>query len=374
MLVLALLIFGLLSRAGLAQGVRVDSGLLRDIIRGHQLLAQNTECLSGKIELVRGTSKTEKLEYSSSRNFLFFQDKDSLRLEYIAPREGTEIFPGHEKNDIVEVFMKTKDRNFKYAAIGTTGVPYANLSRSTVISEGQKITLDADFYSNINALFAPSSFSGAKVIDVLQDEIGFIENRKYNDVADALWIGSPKRVDSAGNASSWKIVLHPSQHYALLFYEMRMENSKTGRTLVTTGTVLSQVTDDGIILPKEIVVEGKTRWLSDGQNQMLTTGERALMTVFSTDKPDGKLFTEKSFEDMGRDYTVVDILPNQKMAPGGHVVSAAPLAARTPYYPIEGFARADWPWWRIVLVSIGIVIIAIACFRMYLRWRRFQNQ
>jgi hypothetical protein len=373
-LILLLLGFGLLSHVAFAQEEQIDSGLLRDIVREHQLLSRYTECLSGKIEISRGSSTTEKLELSASRLFLFFRDNDLLRLEYINPMKGTEIFPGHEKNDITEVFMQSRGHNFEYRAVGSTGVPYANLSRSTVLSEAQTITLGADFYRNVNALFAPPNFGGAKVADLLQGEIGTIENRQYNDVADALRIRSPKSKDKSGSVSGWTVILDPNHHYALLFYEVRTENAKTEFTAVSSGTISSQVTDDGKIFPKEISFTVQTKVTAKGKEQEVNTGSRILVSIHSTDKPEARLFTEESFKDMGRDYTVVDILPNQKMAEGGHVVDAAPLESRMPYYPIGEFSKQEWSWKRVILMSAGILLTAVGGLRLYFHWRHAKTK
>ena len=362
-----------LSHVVFAQEVKIDSGLLRDIASGHQLLALYAESLSGRIEYSSDVPVAGGEQLIG--RFLFFRDKDLLRLESIAPKKGTEILPGHEKNDITSVVMKSKEYYYEYRAIPTTGVPSADVSRSTVPDEAMKITLNTGFLEHINVLFAPSVFLEARVVDILQDKIGNIGNRPYKEVLDALWIESPKITDTEGSVASWVIVLNPKQHYALLFCEVCLTNPKMGLTATSSVTVSSQITDDGKVLPKEILFKGQTKVTAHGREQEVNTGKHTSVTIFSTAKPDSRLFTEESFKDLGRDYTVVDILPNQKMAQGGHVVSAAPLASRMPYYPpIEGFSREDWPWWRIVFVSVGVIMIAIACLRMYLKWRHSSNK
>ena len=369
-IIFTLLALGFSGHLVLAQEVRVDPELLRDIVRGHQLLSQYAECLSGKVEIFRESSSMEKPELSSSeRSFLFFRDKKLLRLEYIHPMKDTEVFPGHEKNNITEVIMFSKDRNFQWRAIPSTGVPYANLFRSTGSNATLEITLSGDFYDNINALVAVSGSIDYTIVDLLQNEIGHVESRRYNEVHDAVWITSPKNTDTAGNTSSWTVVLNPKQHYALLFHEMRVENSKTAFLATSSKTIITQVSSDGKIFPKEIVFKGQGRALVDTQKQEVNTGNRALVSVFATDKPDEWLFSEESFKDMGRDYAVVDVLPNQKPADTGGLVMAAPLASRVPYYPVDEFSVSHWSWIRIVLMASGIVLIAIACLRMYFRWR-----
>lgn len=366
LILLALVLLWGQSVTTFAQEKNIDSNILREIALGHQLLVQQTDCLSGTIESYNAHSETEELEYAAGRFFLFFRDKDLLRLEYINPRDGTGIFPGHKKNDITEVIVKSKDRNFNYWAISTTGVPYANLQRSTVLSEETKIILDTDFYSKINSLTVLDGSVTAKVTDMLQQEIGTIENRKYGDVPDALWIKGKESVDKAGNVSNWTFVLNTKQNYALLFYEIRVENPKTDYVVLITGTRSTQVTNDGKILPKEISYEGKTRVQVEGKKQVLHTGERTSVSVSSTAQPDSKLFTEEGFKDLGRDYAVVDVLPNRKEVPG-EVVNAAPPEARASAYLIQKNPRLAWPWSRIVFLALSATMIVIACSLMYFK-------
>ena len=362
----ALLVFCLLSPVVFAQGIELSADLLRDIIRGHQLLTQHTECVSGKIESLQGSSNTEKLEHSGGRIFLFFRDKDLLRLEYIAPLKDTEVFPEHEKNDITAVTILAKDHNFQWWAIPSSGVPYANLFRSTKMDEALEITVGADFYSGVNALVSLDGSPGAKMIDLLQGIIGTVENRRYEEVPDALWIKGVENVDNVGNTSNWTVVLNPKRHYALLFYEIRVENPKTGTTMVSSGTRSSQVMDDGKILPKEIVFKGLTETLAAGQKQILNTGKRTLVTILSTDKPDARLFTEESFKDLGRDFAVVDVLLDQQHI-GGPVVLAAPLKSRIPSDPLE---LANWSCFRIILFALGALLMGVGGLLMFFRWRR----
>jgi hypothetical protein len=254
-LIPTLLMLGFLNHTVFAQERDVDPNLLRDIVRGHQILAQHAEVVSGKMESWGGSSQSEELTLSPRRPLLFLRNRDLLRLEYIHPIEGTEIFPGHEKNDTTEVIVKSKGHYFRYWAIPSTGVPYANLHRSTVLSEEMAITLGSDFYGNINTLTSLGGALESKVLDVLQYEIGTIEYRPYGGVVNALWIRGVEDVDANGNTSIWTVVLNPDQHYALLFHELRLENPKTGYAILSSGTRTTQVTDDGKIFPKEITFE-----------------------------------------------------------------------------------------------------------------------
>jgi len=370
LLISILLLFWFSGHIAFAQEVRVDSGLLKDIASGHQLLSRHVETLSGRMECVWSSSSLEKHETSTCRQFMFFRDKDLLRLEYIHPMEDAKVFPGHEKNDITEVSVISKEHDFHYIVIPSTGVPYANLHKSTGANEALRITLAGDFYSNVDALVAVDGATGAKIVDLLQDKIGSVETRQYNDVPDAMWIKSPKSVDESGTDSGWTVILNPKQHYALLFCEIRVENLKNGFSVICSKTVSSQVADDGKILPKEIVSKGQTKALVSGQKQELNTSSYALVSILSTDKPDGRLFTEESFKDMGRDYAVVDMLPNQQLAQTGSLVLAAPLESRVPSYPIEEYAKSEWTWTRIILLSAGIILTVWGGVRLYFRWRR----
>lgn len=353
-LILIILIFSVQVRAAFAQNNASYSSLLRDIVHGHQLLTQYVDCLSGKIECFNNLSDTNKTDSTPVRQFLFFRDNTLIRLEYIHPIKNTDILPGHEKNDITEVLLKTMNSAFRYNAISTTGVPYANLFRLKGTDDSLELTLKTDFYSNINALTA---LPGCAVIDLLQDQIKSMEHRRYDNVSNALWITSADRETKNGDISHWTVVLNPNQHYAVLFHEATVKSVKTGNVIVASGKVASQVVD-GKVLPQEIVLEG--------QMQARKTSERYIVVVFSTVKPDGKLFTEESFKELGRDYAIVDVLPNQTQV-GGNVVNAAPVEARMPEYLFQKNPRLAWPWSRIFLMSTGVVLIIIACVRIYLQ-------
>ena len=340
----------------------MDSELLKDIAREHQLLTQYTENLSGTIESFWGSSNEKKPEYSTEKRLLFFREGDLLRLEYISPSEGTEIYPGHEKNDITRVIMKSKDCHFKYFAIATNGAPYANLLKSSQQSDAEKLAFDADFYSKINAIV---SLDYVRVVDFLQYKIGSVEYQKYNDISEALWIKGVEDVSKAGDVTNWTIVLNPRQHFALLFYEVHIENPETGYMMRSSGTRTSQVIGDGMIFPKEILFEGNAKAYIDGQKQVLNTSVRTLVGILSTDKPDSKLFTEESFKGLGRDYVVVD----EKQGTGS-IVMAAPPETRKSDYLIERNPEIAWPWSRIILLASGVILIIAACSRICFRIKR----
>lgn len=355
-----------LGHEGYAQDIKLDSDLINEIIKGHKLLEKNTETLSGKIETFKNSTDVNTPTRSPIRKFLFFRDNNLLRLEYTNPMKGTEIFQGHEKNDITEVIIKSAEQFFYYHAVPSTGVPYANLSRSTVMSEASKITINADFYSKINALIALDGSLGGKVLDLLLSDVGLIERRDYKNVSDALWINGMEQTDDKGNVSNWTVVLNPNQHYALLFYEIRMVNSETEFAAISSGSRSSQITADGKILPKDILFEGQTRVMVHGEKQENNTNERSLISISSTNKPDAGLFSEESFKDLGRDYATINVLPDQTKV-GGTVVLAAPPEARTPEYLLIKDSLHAWSWRRVIFVALGAVMIIAACTRMYLQ-------
>jgi hypothetical protein len=283
-----------------AHGENIDSNLIREIIQGHRLLEQSLQHVSGKIECFNKTVIEEKTD-AHNKQILFFKDHNLLRLEYISPQDGTSIAPNHQYNDITRVIMQNNDFNFQYTAIPTTGVPYANLSKSQKPDEAIDLTIHADFYQHINALIALPG--GCSVADLLQGKIETIEKRQYEDIPNALWIESveEKTKDATG---SWKIVLNPNQHYALVFHEAQVNYLKTGNQLTSSGKIVSQKMNDGKLFPKEIFFEGRATNFENTQ--------QTIMSILSTDKPDNKLFTETSFKDLGRDYVSVTVLPNQK--------------------------------------------------------------
>ncbi|MDR1963169.1 MAG: hypothetical protein LBQ50_05275 [Planctomycetaceae bacterium] len=332
------------------QEENIDSNLIREIIRGHRLLEQSLEHVSGKIERFNKTVLAEKTD-SGNRQFLFFKDKNLLRLEYISPQDGTSIAPNHPYNDITKVIIQNNDFNFQYIAVPTTGVPYANLSKSQKPDEAIDLTVDTDFYHNIKSLIAMAGFS---VTDLLQAKIETVEKRQYENFPDALWIKGVEE-NTKDTTASWTIVLNPDQHYALLFYEAQVKYLKTDNKLTSSGKIVSQKTNDGKLFPKEIFFEGRAANFENTQ--------RTIISITSTGKPDNKLFTENSFKDLGRDYVSVTVLPNQKTAPGGKVINAAPLESRVHNYsnPIIP-QKLEWSITRITLVIIGVILILLGCF------------
>ncbi|MGL4942570.1 MAG: hypothetical protein ACRC46_05195 [Thermoguttaceae bacterium] len=342
----------------MSQEKALDSNLLREIVKGHQFLEHSTECLSGKIERFRKQEGRTAYDTTPERQLLFFRDHELLRLDYLRQREGTEILPGYSSNDITEVILRSKEHDLQYTAVSTTGVPYANLFKSKLPDSKLEMVLQTDCYRTLNALFA---LPGGRILDVLQRDIGGIECRQYNDVTDALWIFGPESTSASGDVANWKIVLNPQQHYALLYHEACVKNEKTGFSITTTITATTQTTDAGDVFPNEIRTES--------QIMDQSSGERYIVSALSTAKPDGKLFTEESFKELGRDYAVVDVLPNQTQV-GGHVVNAAPLEARMPEYLLPKNPRLAWPWSRIFLLFTGVILIIAVCVCIYLQQGR----
>jgi hypothetical protein len=334
----------------------IDSNLIREIIQGHRFLEQSIEHVSGKIEHFNKMVIEEKTD-SHNKQILFFKDHNLLRLEYISPQDGTSIAPNHQYNDITRVIMQNNDFNFQYTAIPTTGVPYANLSKSQKPDEAIDLTIHADFYQSIKALFA---LPGGTVAGLLQGKIKTMEKHQYEDFPDALWIKSVEE-KTKDTTTSWTIVLNPDQHYALLFHEAQVEYYKTGDKITASGKITSQKMNDGKLFPQKILLEGHAK--------NLYSTEQTILSIFSTDEPDNKFFTENSFKDLGRDYVSVTILPSQKTAPGGTIVNAAPLEARVHNYSNTMVPqKSEWNGTRIILVITGVILILLGCFiRIFIR-------
>ncbi|MDR2437819.1 MAG: hypothetical protein LBE12_00420 [Planctomycetaceae bacterium] len=333
-----------------AQEENINSNLIRGIIQGHRFLEQSIEHVSGKIEHFNKMVIEEKTD-SYNKQILFFKDNNLLRLEYISPQDGTSIAPNHQYNDITRVIMQNNDFNFQYTAIPTTGVPYANLSKSQKPDEAIDLTVHADFYQNIKALIA---LPGGTVTGLLQGKIKTMEKHQYEDFPDALWIKSVEG-KTKDTTTSWTIVLNPDQHYALLFHEAQVEYHKTGDKITASGKITSQKMNDGKLFPQNILLEGRAK--------NLYSTEQTVLSIFSTDKPDNKLFTENSFKDLGRDYVSVTVLPNQKTAPGGTIVNAAPLESRVHDYPNPMIPqKSEWNGTRIILAITGIILILLGYF------------
>jgi hypothetical protein len=338
-----------------AQELKLDSHLINDIVQGHKFLEQSLKCLTGKITWVDNTPTQTLSSPPQTRIFLFYNNKDSLRLEYIEPHELTQVLPGHKGNDITNVIICAPDYDFNYLAVATTGVPYANLFKSKSPDELLRMRAQTDYHKNINSLI---SLPGVKVTDLLQREIGKIEKCKYDNISHALLIEGKKDVSKTGAIGNWKIILNPEQHYALMYHEVSVNDKSKNFSLITSGKIISQKIGNNKILPKKIINESQVN-----ERQIKKNIE---IEITSTNKPDEFLFKENSLKELGRDYVVVDVLPNQKQADGGTIVEAAPLAARMPDYLIDKNPRSAWSWYRIILILSGLILITIACIRMFL--------
>ncbi|MDR1478508.1 MAG: hypothetical protein LBJ00_06150 [Planctomycetaceae bacterium] len=357
----------------MAQEFKLDSKLINDIVQGHKFLEQSLESLTGKITRESSIGKITRLDNTpnqtlpsvTQKDFLFYNDKNLLRLEYIAPREGAQVLPDHKGNNITDVIICTPDYDFRYLAIATTGVPYANLFKSKSPDESLRMMVQSDYYETINSL---SSFPSVKVTDLLQREIGKIEKCKYDKVSNALLIEGKEDISKKG-VSSWKIILNPEEHYALMYHEIVVNDKSTNFSLITSGKVTSQKIANKIF-PQKITTETQINNQVNNKIDEHKMIGRVEIEITSTNKPDGFLFIENSFKELGRDYVIVNVAADQKQK-DGVFVDAAPLAARMPNYAIDDITSAPyWSWHRIILIAFGTILMIIACIRVLLKRKK----
>jgi hypothetical protein len=353
-----------------ADEIDIDAQLFREIAKGHKFLEQSTENLSGTILTYRDLRELDfPVDTKPSRHINFYKKGDLLRVDCVYPMEGTTVLPGHPYNDITDVFLHTKDYDYRYMAVFSTGVPYANLLKSKVPYEDVQLALRSDYHQNVNFLF---SLQGMRVLQMLQLKIGKVERRAYSDVPDAVWITGDEEKGENGDIAYWVIVLNPNQHYALLYHEGNRKSKKPNKSITFSNKIVSQKLNDGKLFPKQIIFES--------QVFDLHRLEKNQITITSTEKPDDKLFSEAAFKEMGRDYVVVNVLPNQKQVPD-NLLEAAPLQARmTPeHYAVKNIMKemvepSYWSLTRILLLVSGIVLLVIAFFQLLSNRKRKQSR
>ncbi len=342
-----------------AQDKPNESELLREIAKGHEQLAKDIECLSGVIEERVSNSEKDKSGYLPIPRVFFFKDNDLWRLEYEDPKKETVIYPEHPKNKITKVLVSTPEHYYDFWAIGTTGVPYANLFKKEAASESDKSVIYGK-YSMLGALFAVGSIPNTNVADYLLNEIESIEYREYEDLPNALWIKGVELQDQNEATSNWTIVLDPQQHYALRFYETVITVPQTQVKYEIRGTRTVQITSDGKVFPKEIEKHSTIETIVDGKKQTQHMDSLSSVIIESTDRPDPKLFTEESFKELGRDFVVIPVSASGERGTG-ETVYAAPLEARTSDYIARKNSKLTWLWGRVLFAIVGAALIATAC-------------
>jgi hypothetical protein len=332
----------------LAQDKQAIADVLRNIEQGRRALAEDFETLSGELKISSGSSESEELEYSSEQHMLFYKDADSLRVEYIEPRRGTEASAEVGKNDVTRILVNTKDWFYEYLPVGATDASLVKRPASRV-----KDKLPArEHYGVIGALVGTDGYHDANAVDwtQFQEAIDSVEYRPYEGVSEALWLKGVD-ADKAGNISDFTFVFDPKQRYALLFYEVNVELPERQTKLIVSGTRTTQATADGKILPKEVARYSSTESVADGQKRIQTTGSRAVVTIVSTEKPDAELFSEESFKKLGRNCVVAEV--PKRMQPVNY---PRPKTARLKHRsPVGG----------IVLAIFAAV--AIQAYRSYVR-------
>jgi hypothetical protein len=295
--------------------VKLSSELFNEIVEGHKFIEQSTVCLSGtvvefkrvKLEL---NSDPDSIKFESPRQYQFYKKHDLARVEYVQPIVGTQIAPDHKYNDITTILLRTKDYDYYYHAYPTTDNPYpsADVTKSKrSASKLVDISLYSDLYVDTNVL---TTTRGGKIIEFgfLKTPIDKIENRECNGVPNALWIiGSEttsKGKSGGKEYGNWLFVFDPNRHYALLRHEYYVKDKNNDYIIHCTNNVSSQITDNGTVVPKEIIDD----WYIKDDGRYI---DRKIVNITSTEVPDDALFTESSFKETGRYYNLHDESPEK---------------------------------------------------------------
>jgi hypothetical protein len=356
-------------------GILLDSDLVKKIIEGHQTLEQSTKYLSGQIVRVKKNvdgANSNTSQRHQPRQYYFYKNSDQVRLEYIQPQQDTQIATGHKYNDITEIILRTDNFDYLYSAIPSTGLPFANLTRSKIPNDIIDIRIKTDLFRNIGALTALPTL---KVIEVLQKPVGKIEYKPYEGFTNAIWISGVEQTSKGQSGesefSNWQIVLNSHEHYALLNYSLYGKDAIGNVIMQIDVKIASQNIADYVIVPKEIVYESYFNFLAKDQKR---SAEQTTINIFSTEMLDEKLFSEDSFKEAGRNYVIVDESPSGVRA-ANQIIHAAPLPPLESRMPSVDNSYVPSPMMqlvRIVLIAIGLILLLLALLSVF--WKSIKNK
>jgi hypothetical protein len=343
--------------------VDLSSDLVKKIIDGHKFIEQSTVCLSGTIirynrVYVNPNTDVDTILFAPTRQFQFYKNHNLARVEYFQPQEGTRIAPDHKYNDITEIVLRTKDYDYYYDAIGTSGNSAADVTRSKIPSQLVEAYLQTDLYINIEILTA---LAGGKIIEVLQRPIEKIESRECGGVPDALWITgletTSKNKKGDKEYANWSITLNPNRHYALLRHEFYVKDENNNDIIHATMKIDSRITANGSVVPTEIIEE----CYIDKQGRYI---DRQTIDIISTAAPEDVLFSESSFKETGRNYMLTDESPDGKPMSKQHVYVPQPwLNVPRNQNAVSFVYYVDWTRVCFVLAGFFMLLIAVFLFR-----------
>jgi hypothetical protein len=351
--------------------VKLSSDLVREIIEGHKFIEQSTVCFSGtivKFERVKlePNSDFASIQFEPYKQYQFCKKRDLMRVEYIQPREGTEVAPDHKYNDVTVILLRTKDYDYYYDANATTGNPSASVTRSKKPSKFVDAYLQTDLYRYTNIL---TTLPGFKVIEILQKPISKIERREYGGIPDALWITGLEEISKGQNGNkeyaNWSIILNPNSHYALLYHESYGKDENNNFFIHCIDKVTSHITDNGVVVPKEIIED----WYIKDDGRYI---DRRIVNITSTDAPDDALFFESSFKDTGRNYTLIDESPDGRPM-SKQYIDVPQSWLKTPRNQNEVSFIYYIDWTRVCFALTGFLMLLIAFF-LFRRSKKNENK
>ncbi|MDR2641915.1 MAG: hypothetical protein LBC74_03900 [Planctomycetaceae bacterium] len=370
-LLLAILFFGNYVNAFADnREVNLSSELIGKVIEGHKFIEQSTVCLSGTIisfkrVYVKSDSDIVVISFDPQRQFQFYKNHDLARVEYIQPKEGTQIVPDHKYNDITEILLRTKNYDYYYDANDTTGNPSADVTRSKIPGKFVDARLQMDLYLNTGIL---TTLTGGKIIEVLQRPIGKVESRECEGTPNALWITGLETISKGKNGdneyANWSIVFDPNRYYALLRHEFYLKDKNNDYLIHVTVKVDSQMMDNGTVVPKEIVEECYTKV----HGRFI---DRCTVNITSTEIPEDALFSEGSFKETGRNYTLIEESPDGRPISEQYIDVPQPWL-KTPRNHNEVSFIYYIDWTRVCFALIGFLMLLIAFF-LFRRSKKNKN-
>ncbi len=333
----------------IAAEVAVDEKLIEAVRSGHDRLVHSAEHVSGRITKWRGPYRESDGEpfsregLSAQRETRFFVSAGSLRMDYL--RSPSPSVSQDKREDIVEILVATQDKAWRYTGVVTPGDSAATLHRyADPLAIEVYLRISSELRFPITSLF---SLSGVPVLDFLQRPGVTAEKKVSPDGTDLLVI---KGTDSSNaQETTFSISLDVKKNHAIRRFDSATDMGDV--QMRVTGFVESADFDQSARIPKQAAMSVLVE--RDGTMDVKTSfREIVQINVESLVPPQGHLFTEGAFSDLGRPYTIVDV-DNRGATHIGQTVRPPPHGSQ--FRPAPPAQRSRW----LSLVMINTVALAV---------------
>ncbi len=351
----------------------LSSELVSSIQVGHKLLAENVQQVRGSVTrwVVRShlqpsaelhpSDAFSKEDLKQNLFAEFMVSGSRFRLEYLDGKNLQKAQPKLEslRKGFHEVLVQTPKTAMHYNASSTTGVPHATLFRyADPLCLEVDLRLSTDLKNPLRVLMG----SGISVLDLLQRMEFSVEYKPHLLIVDALHMKAKKLLDG-DQTLRYQIVLDPNRNYAM----REFKSSFTTQGATTSSEVIIQLAKgaEAMTVPGEIAIVVQTA-NSEGLVPAKCYREVINLDIVPLDVPaDKKNFSTKSFAELERDYTLVEVGRDDSKVVG-ETINAAPLEARFPGVSssdIRGKSSKQFFW----IFANGVVVFFLAAIILYRR-------